>query len=159
MPHPKGVLLERCKRLGLGKPKFDTKSTGPDHDPTFLSDVIIAGEVYGTGQGGSKRDAERHASEEALAYLERQDPERQDPADGPPTIRQSKSKPRRDAFEGPWPLFPEVLVASLSVANSRVSDDLTGEEAALAVQELALRLYKGSLEGLGEVVEVEEEAD
>lgn len=72
MIHPKSALIERSKQLGFDKPHFETKRTGPQHEPTFISDAILNGEVYGTGQGGTKRDAERHASEEALALLEQQ---------------------------------------------------------------------------------------
>lgn len=70
MIHPKSALIERSKQLGFNKPQFDTKRTGPQHEPIFISDAILNGEVYGTGQGGTKRDAERHASEEALVLLE-----------------------------------------------------------------------------------------
>lgn len=70
MIHPKSALIERSKQLGFNKPQFDTKRTGPQHEPTFISDAILNGEVYGTGQGSTKRDAERHASEEALVVLE-----------------------------------------------------------------------------------------
>ena len=68
--HPKGVLLERAQKLGLGRPEFKTERTGPEHEPSFLSDVLIDGEVLGTGQGSSKRTAEKNAAEEALAALD-----------------------------------------------------------------------------------------
>ena len=61
------VLIERAQRLGLARAEFETAQTGPEHEPSFLSDVTIDGELLGTGQGGSKRDAERRAAEEALA--------------------------------------------------------------------------------------------
>lgn len=175
MAHPKSSLIDRCKNLGLAKPEFDTRSTGPDHEPTFLSDVIIGGEVYGTGQGGNKRDAERRASEEALDQLARmQEPgadaslEDADAANGPyspaPTsdgsvdgsIGGSTSSSFDGPFDGPWPIFPEVLAASLNIANSRTSKRFEGDEAIDAVRTLALKLYKDSLESLGEVVEVDE---
>lgn len=70
MVHPKSALIERSKQLGFDKPHFETKRTGPQHEPIFISDAILNGEVYGTGQGGTKRDAERHASEEALTLLD-----------------------------------------------------------------------------------------
>ncbi len=71
MAHPKGLLIERAQKLGLERPEFNTVKTGPEHEPSFLSDVTLDGEVLGTGQGGSKKDAERAAAEEALAALER----------------------------------------------------------------------------------------
>ena len=70
MQHPKGVLIERAKQLGLGKPTFETHNTGPEHEPLFESTVTIRNVVYGEGEGGTKRDAERRASEEALATLQ-----------------------------------------------------------------------------------------
>jgi ribonuclease-3 len=168
MAHPKGELIERCKQAGLGKPRFQTKSTGPAHEPTFICDVLVQGEVFGTGQGGNKRDAERRASEEALAYLDRdaaQDartdtlPEK---ADARPPQAAQRSDSRRDPssdepFEGPWPIFPAVLASALRVANSRVDDRQVGPDAVAQVQALALQLYKGTLENLGEVVEIDEE--
>ena len=68
--HPKGVLLERAQKLGLGRPEFKTERTGPEHEPSFLSDVLVDGEVLGTGQGGSKRTAEKNAAVEALAAMQ-----------------------------------------------------------------------------------------
>src|SRR5690606_35586884 len=70
MSHPRGVLMERAQKLGLAKPELRTEQTGPEHEPRFLSDVVIDGEVLGTGQGGTKRTAEKYAAEEALTALE-----------------------------------------------------------------------------------------
>ncbi len=154
MQHPKGVLIERAKQLGLGKPNFDTHNTGPEHEPLFESIVTIRGEVYGEGEGGNKRDAERRASEEALDALK--DVQR---AKSPFSQHERAEEPGYDPdepFNGPWPIFPEVLAASLSVAHARVNPTLTGPDAITEVQALALQLYKGSLEGLGEVVELGE---
>lgn len=68
--HPKGVLLERSQKLGMSRPEFRTERTGPEHEPSFLSDVVVDGEVLGTGQGSSKRTAEKNAADEALAALD-----------------------------------------------------------------------------------------
>ena len=169
MQHPKGVLIEHCKQSGLVKPKFDTNTIGPEHEPTFTSDVLIQDEVYGTGQGNSKREAERRASEEALSRLREgasssrngQTGQRGGSAAQPTKNGAAPSTVSPDLtedvpFEGPWPIFPEVLASSLAVANSRVDSALRNGEAISAVQDLALSLYKSSLENLGEVVEVEE---
>ena len=152
MQHPKGVLIERAKQLGLGKPSFDTHNTGPEHEPLFESVVTIRGTVYGEGEGGTKRDAERRASEEALDALEgsRHEPS---PVSQPALADNSPDEP----FAGPWPIFAEVLASSLSVAHARVNPTLTGPGAIDEVQALALQLYKGTLENLGEVVEMDEE--
>ncbi len=73
MAHPKGLLIELAQKLGLERPDFNTAKTGPEHEPSFLSDVVLEGEVLGTGQGPSKREAEKAAAEEALAALERRE--------------------------------------------------------------------------------------
>ena len=150
MQHPKGVLIERAKQLGLGKPNFDTHNTGPEHEPLFESTVTIRGEVYGEGEGGTKRDAERRASEEALDALKDTQREKS-------PVSQSEVFPGDEPFNGPWPIFAEVLAASLNVAHARVNPTLTGPDAITEVQALALQLYKGSLEGLGEIVELDED--
>ena len=161
MQHPKGVLIEHCKQSGLAKPRFDTKNTGPEHEPTFVSDVIIKGEVYGKGEGGNKREAERRASEAALSKLRNGTgngtaPSRATPSQSEEPAQAASVKLDDAPFEGPWPIFPEVLASSLAVANSRVDSALRNSEAISAVQDLALHLYKSSLENLGEVIEVEE---
>lgn len=159
MQHPKGILIDRCKQLRLGTPSFDTRNTGPEHEPHFESVVRIRGEVYGRGEAGNKRDAERRASEEALAAL------RAEGRNGE-TVNAAEAGDEENAeldgidepFAGPWPIFPEVLAASLTVAGSRVNPTLMGDGAILEVQALALQLYKGTLESLGEVVEMEEDS-
>lgn len=159
MQHPKGILIERCKQLGLGKPSFSTRNTGPEHEPVFESNVTIHGEAYGYGKGSTKRDAERQASEAALAALRRTDRD-ESPVSQSETAAEVDSYEYLDEpFSGPWPIFAEVLAASLNVAHARVNPTLTGPDAILEVQALALQLYKGTLENLGEVVELDENAD
>ncbi len=154
MQHPKGVLIERAKQLGLGKPSFETHNTGPEHEPLFESTVTIRDVIYGEGEGGTKRDAERRASEEALDALK--DVQR---AKSPVSQRERAEEPSYnpdEPFSGPWPIFAEVLASSLSVAHARVNPTLTGPDAISEVQALALQLYKGTLAQLGEVVEVDD---
>jgi hypothetical protein len=162
--HPKNALLERCKQLGLVAPSFDTKSTGPAHERTFISDVLLAGEVIGAGQGPNRREAERRAAEEALAHLDRGPGEA---LAAPPRRKKKKGAAESEAtapaptptpvpFEGPWPIFEGVLAACLKIANSRVDPALIGEAALLSVQQLSLQLYKTTLSDLGEVMEIDE---
>lgn len=174
MAHPKGVLIERLQKEGR-QPQFKTEATGPDHEPIFLSDAMVDGEVLGTGQGGTKRDAERRAAEEALRYLDKQErgaskPTRERRGQGKrgqkPSAESTHEEPEpvetaqaisEGPFEGPWPIFEDVLVASLRIANDRLDRKVTGEASIAAVRELALDLYKSTLENLGELVEVDED--
>ncbi|MBX7148433.1 ribonuclease III [bacterium] len=45
--------------------------SGPDHDKTFEVNLYIKNEIYGRGQGKSKKQAEQQAALEALAALEK----------------------------------------------------------------------------------------
>lgn len=197
MSHPKGVLIERAQKLGLPKPEFRTEQTGPEHEPRFLSDVLIDGEVLGTGQGGTKRTAETYAAEEALAALEARQPT--DKATGKKAAASSKgavdkkgkggkaakAKPSREStvepaaaagrsradeeepvaatqdegFDGPWPMFDDLLAAVVTVAERRVTSDLRGESARTAIRDFSLDLYKELLLGLGDIVDDEEDAE
>jgi len=209
MAHPKGVLLERAAKLGFERPEFRTEQTGPEHEPQFLSDVIVDGEVLGTGQGGSKRTAETRAAEEALAQLDARDDGvkgNQQPAEqasgGKRSKRASKGsasatekgggtkkqaarqepRPARrasekaakavepaneeepemaddDAFDGPWPMFDDLLAAALQVAERRVNADLRGDAARAAIRDFSLTLYKELLGELGDVVDDDDEDD
>ncbi len=42
------------------------KEGGPAHKKFFIVEVVIDGMVYGTGKGGSKKEAEQHAAKEAI---------------------------------------------------------------------------------------------
>lgn len=193
MAHPKGVLIERVQKMGLPRPEFLTERTGPEHEPHFESDAVVDGEVVGSGQGGSKRTAERHAAEAALVELDRRaegkmstpktprssgssrsssrrsakarqaeaDAHAADDADvaGPPTTTQAASSEEDEPFEGPWPMFDDLLAAVIQVAERRVSSELRGEAALVAVRDFGLRLYKELLADLGDVVEEDEDED
>lgn len=208
MSHPKGVLLERAQKLGLSRPEFRTAQTGPEHEPSFITDVVLDGDVIGTGQGGTKRTAEKHAAEEALAALESR-PEgagdgkkgRQAAAKGAPAPKASPAAPAKggrkasaaqkagapaqttaraeakpaaaqapaagaadaeseeEAFDGPWPMFDDLLAAVTTVAERRVFADLRGEEARVAIRDFSLALYKDLLLGLGDLVDEDEDED
>lgn len=185
MAHPKGVLLERAAKLGFERPQFRTERTGPEHEPIFLADVIVAGEVLGTGQGGSKRTAETRAAEEALAQLDARGSNGSNDATTDTTSgktgdrARARTRDRSDAetgdatgdskrdiqedemasqgFDGPWPMFDDLLAAVLTVAERRVGSDLKGEEAREAIRDFSLALYKDLLSELGDVVEVDED--
>jgi ribonuclease III len=180
MIHPKAALIERLQREGRGQPQFVTQREGPDHEPTFRSQVKIQGRAYGDGEGGNKREAERRAAEAALKRLDRVAAEggtaagggkrRRKPtatgsgasagagapaadAKGDEQAPAAEPAPTEEPFGGPWPVFERVLAESLRIAHERVDADLRGDVALAGVEAFALRLYKDVLEDLGEVVD------
>ena len=153
MAHPKGVLLDRAQKLGQERPEFRTVMTGPEHEPSFSSEVVYAGEILGSGQGGTKRTAEKRAAEQALAAFDHLEARR--------TQQRAEAKAGDEAaaeaeFDGPWPVFDDLLAAVLQVAERRVPAELTGDAARVAVRDFSLKLYKELLADLGEVVEEDE---
>ena len=69
--NPKGRLQEHVQGLGLQTPDYHlVGSEGPDHGPVFTVEVVLNGEVIGTGRGGRKSEAEVEAARHALAALE-----------------------------------------------------------------------------------------
>jgi hypothetical protein len=147
MANPKGELLERTLREGLGKADFKTRMTGPEHEPNFATDVVVQGQTVGTGEGTTKKSAEKRAAEAAILYLNETDNLSNIPSEEP-----SSDEP----FDGPYPIFDRVLAETLRVANNRVDVKLRGEVALEQVRELALKLYKETLLGLGEVVDADD---
>jgi ribonuclease III len=143
MANPKGELLERTMREGLGKADFKTKMTGPEHEPNFHTEIVVQGQVVGIGEGTTKKSAEKRAAEAAVLYLNETD--------------NLSNIPSEDAgdepFNGPYPIFQRVLAEALRVANARVDPKLRGESALDQVRDMALKLYKETLLGLGEVVD------
>lgn len=65
---PKTALQERAAALRLSAPEYRTVRDGPDHAPTFRAEVLLDGEVLGTGSGGSKKSASQAAAEQALRH-------------------------------------------------------------------------------------------
>ncbi len=61
----KTSLQELSAGLGLGVPEYLIDHSGPDHEKTFVARVRVAGEVYGSGTGRSKKEAEQLAAETA----------------------------------------------------------------------------------------------
>lgn len=50
--------------------------SGPEHDKTFVAEVLVEGEVIGRGRGGAKQEAERRAAAEAWEARESGDENR-----------------------------------------------------------------------------------
>jgi ribonuclease-3 len=66
----KSQLQEIVQSQGLATPAYVvTKEIGPDHDKDFTVEVMVAGEVKGTGTGKSKQQAQQQAAAEALKAL------------------------------------------------------------------------------------------
>lgn len=66
----KSILLEYVQAKGLGTPRYAIRrEEGPDHDRTFIVDVIVNNERLGTGVGKNKKEAEQAAAGEALKSL------------------------------------------------------------------------------------------
>ncbi len=69
--NPKGQLQEFIQQK-LPSYSIDyilANSSGPDHNKSFVVNVLINGEILGTGTGSSKKIAEEQAAVEALGYL------------------------------------------------------------------------------------------
>ena len=67
---PKSRLQEWAQSQGLLAPTYEIVSqSGPDHDKTFLVEVIVGGEAYGSGTGPSKQVASRNAARDAIERL------------------------------------------------------------------------------------------
>ena len=68
--NPKSLLQELVQGQGLNPPTYNlVSSEGPDHGPVFTVDVLVNGQVVGTGAGGKKSEAEGAAARAALAAL------------------------------------------------------------------------------------------
>jgi ribonuclease-3 len=61
----KTSLQELCAQEGLGVPEYHVEESGPDHQKSFHAHVRIGGQVYGEGEGRSKKEAEQEAAEAA----------------------------------------------------------------------------------------------
>ena len=68
-PDSKTQLQELLARRGLSASYTLIDTQGPPHDRVFRCAVVIDGEVYGVGEGRSKKDAEQVAATEALQKL------------------------------------------------------------------------------------------
>jgi len=66
----KSSLQELTASRGLGVPRYEVTSEGPDHDRRFSAVVHINGEVYGNGVGRSKKSAETDAAAQAWTALD-----------------------------------------------------------------------------------------
>ncbi len=67
---PKSKFQEWAQAQGYSAPQYVTRSAnGPDHAKIFEVDVVINGQVYGTGEGHSKQVAAKAAAQIALENL------------------------------------------------------------------------------------------
>lgn len=72
---PKSRLQEWTQRRTGGRPEYRVvEAVGPDHDRTFLIEVVVNDVVVGSGSGPSRRVAETGAAAEALLVLGRHEP-------------------------------------------------------------------------------------
>jgi ribonuclease-3 len=53
----------------LGVPDYYVVESGPDHQKSFRASVRVGGQVYGSGEGHSKKEAEQHAAEAAWTEI------------------------------------------------------------------------------------------
>lgn len=64
---PKSALQELVQAEGHPSPSYRVREArGPEHEPTFVVEVVLRDEVLGEGEGRSKRLAERAAAFDAL---------------------------------------------------------------------------------------------
>ena len=66
----KSSLQELTVARGLGVPRYEVTSEGPDHELWFSAEVFVNGEVHGRGDGHSKKVAETNAAAQAWTALD-----------------------------------------------------------------------------------------
>jgi ribonuclease-3 len=68
---PKSALQERVQMRGMPAPTYRVVGvSGPQHNQTFAVEVVYADGKVASGEGRSKRVAERAAAAAALAQLQ-----------------------------------------------------------------------------------------
>jgi ribonuclease-3 len=68
---PKSTLQAYVQKQGKALPHYDIiQIGGADHAPIFKATVSVNRTIYGEGIGNSKKEATRHAAEDALKRLE-----------------------------------------------------------------------------------------
>lgn len=65
----KSRLQEKAVRDGDGTPRYVIVGSGPDHHRLYVAEVLLAGNVCGTGEGHSKKEAEQEAARNAWEGL------------------------------------------------------------------------------------------
>jgi ribonuclease-3 len=69
---PKSLFQQWAQARGLATPQYVTRNiSGPDHARTFEVDVLVEGQVYGSGIGRSKQIATKLAAQDALDHLDK----------------------------------------------------------------------------------------
>jgi ribonuclease III len=63
-------LQELAAQLLDQLPRYQLRHEGPDHSKRFFASVLLRGEIYGAGEGRSKKAAEQAAAREAWARLQ-----------------------------------------------------------------------------------------
>lgn len=66
---PKSALKEHAEATVGREPFYAVSGSGPDHEPTFVATVTVAGDELGRGTGATKKAAEQEAAAVALAVL------------------------------------------------------------------------------------------
>lgn len=70
----KTSLQEITSALDLGAPEYSVDESGPDHAKAFRARVLVGAEVFGEGQGRSKKEAEQRAAEVAYRAVSSRQP-------------------------------------------------------------------------------------
>jgi ribonuclease-3 len=65
----KTALQELVAARGKSAPEYSITESGPDHDKSFIAQVLLSGKVAGEGHGKSKREAEQIAATKAYESL------------------------------------------------------------------------------------------
>ncbi len=65
----KTSLQELAADASLGVPEYLIEESGPDHQKTFTARVRVGAEIYGSGSGRSKKEAEQQAAETAYQAI------------------------------------------------------------------------------------------
>ena len=66
----KGRLIEYCHSNSLPAPQFNIiESYGPEHEKTFIINVIISSDQTWKGIGTTKKSAEQDGAQQAIKYL------------------------------------------------------------------------------------------
>jgi ribonuclease III len=65
----KTSLQELTTSKGMGTPDYEVDESGPDHAKAFVARAMVRGQVYGSGSGRSKKEAEQQAAEAAYIAL------------------------------------------------------------------------------------------